>query len=93
MSTRTEAVDEVVRESLRSEAVGVTRVPVNRELAPGEPAPQIRTEGGLTIIPVLEEVLVVEKRLVLREEVHLQRTASAEDVAVPVTLRRQHAEV
>ena len=29
-------------------------------------APQVRTEGDVTIIPVVEEVLVVEKRLVLK---------------------------
>lgn len=93
VSTHTETTEQVLRESLRGEAVGVTRVPIDRELAAGEPAPQIRTEGSLTIVPVLEEVLVVEKRLVLREEVHIRRTASAQDVEVPVTLRRQRAEV
>ncbi|RYY15982.1 MAG: DUF2382 domain-containing protein, partial [Alphaproteobacteria bacterium] len=48
---------------------------------------------GVTIIPILEEILVVEKRLVLKEEVHVRRTAAAEDVEVPVTLRKQHAVV
>jgi stress response protein YsnF len=47
----------------------------------------------VTIIPVLEEVLVVEKRLVLKEEVHIRSTTSGEDVEVPVTLRRQRAVV
>ncbi|MCJ2086982.1 YsnF/AvaK domain-containing protein [Methylobacterium sp. E-005] len=45
----------------------------------------------MTIIPVLEEILVVEKRLVLREEVHVRQTTAGEDVEMPVTLRRQHA--
>lgn len=93
VSTRTETLEQVLRESLRGEAVGITRVPIDREIAAGEAAPQVRTEGGVTIIPVLEEVLVVEKRLMLREEVHIQRTFSAEDVEVPVTLRRQRAEI
>ena len=91
--TATETVEEVLRESLRSETVAVTRVPVGRTLAAGEAPPGIRTEDGVTIIPVLEEILVVEKRLVLREEVHLRRTASADEVEVPVTLRRQRAVV
>jgi stress response protein YsnF len=47
----------------------------------------------VTIIPVLEEVLVVEKRLILKEEVHIRQTTSGEAVEVPVTLRRQHAVV
>lgn len=93
VSTRTDTVEQVLRETLRGDMVGVTRVPINRTLSEGEVAPQVRNEGGVTIIPVLEEVLVVEKRLVLKEEVHIRRTTSGEDVEVPVTLRRQRAVV
>ena len=93
VSTHTETIDQVLRETLRSDMVGVTRVPLNRTLAEGEAVPQIRTENGVTIIPVLEEILVVEKRLVLKEEVHVRQTTSGEDVEVPVMLRRQHAVV
>src|SRR3954465_9597176 len=70
VSTHTDTVEQVLRETLRGEAVGVTRVPIDRVIAEGEAAPQVRDEGGVTIIPVLEEVLVVEKRLILKEEVH-----------------------
>jgi stress response protein YsnF len=73
--------------------VGVSRVPINRTLAEGEMPPVVREENGVTIIPVLEEILVVEKRLVLKEEVHIRQTTSGEAVEVPVTLRRQHAVV
>ena len=93
VSTRTETIEQILRENLRSDHVGVTRVPLNRTLAEGEALPQVRTENGVTIIPVLEEILVVEKRLVLKEEVHVRQTTSGEDVEVPVTLRRQHAEI
>ena len=93
VSTHTDTIEQVLRESLRGDAVGVTRVSINRTIAEGEVAPQVRDEGGVTIIPVLEEVLVVEKRLVLKEEVHIRRTTSGEDVEVPVTLRRQRAVV
>ncbi|MCJ2107496.1 YsnF/AvaK domain-containing protein, partial [Methylobacterium sp. E-041] len=79
VSTRTEAVDQVLRETLRSDHVGVTRVPINRTLAEGETPPVVREENGVTIIPVLEEILVVEKRLVLREEVHVRQTTADED--------------
>lgn len=93
VSTRTETIEQILRENLRSDHVGVTRVALNRTLAEGEALPQVRTKDGVTIIPVLEEILVVEKRLVLKEEVHVRQTTSGEDVEVPVTLRRQHAEV
>jgi stress response protein YsnF len=93
VQTRTETTDDVLRETLRSDVVGVTRIPIDRVIAEGEVAPTIRTENGVTIIPVLEEVLVVEKRLILKEEVHIRQTTSGEAVEVPVTLRRQHAVV
>ena len=93
VSTRTETVDEVLRETLHTDMVGVTRVPIDRVIAEGEVPPTTRMENGVTIIPVLEEVLVVEKRLVLKEEVHIRQTTSGEAVEVPVTLRRQHAVV
>src|SRR5918995_1152152 len=70
--------------------VEVTRVPVGREVAV---APDVRTEGDVLIVPVLEEVLVVEKRLVLKEELHIRRQVTQENVEVPVTLRKQRVEV
>lgn len=93
VQTRTETTEKVLRETLRSDVVSVTRVPIDRVIAEGEVAPAVRTENGVTIIPVLEEVLVVEKRLVLKEEVHIRQTTSGEAVEVPVTLRRQQAVV
>jgi stress response protein YsnF len=53
----------------------------------------VRTEGDVTILPVVEEVLVVETRLLLKEEIHVRRTATRETVEIPVTLRRQRAVV
>ncbi|WP_375463332.1 YsnF/AvaK domain-containing protein [uncultured Methylobacterium sp.] len=93
VSTRTETTEQILRESLRSDGVGVTRVAINRTLAEGEAPPKVRTEDGVTVIPVLEEILVVEKRLVLREEVHIRSTTSNDEVEVPVTLRTQRAVV
>ena len=52
------------------EEVRVERVPVGEMV---EEAPQVRTEGDVTIIPVLEERYVLEKRLVLVEELHIRR--------------------
>lgn len=86
----TEDVRERIRGELRHEAVEVTRVPVGREVAA---APDIRTEGDLTIIPVLEERLVVERRLFLVEEIHLRRAVSVEQVDQTILLRRQRADV
>lgn len=80
----------LVRQDLRHEQVVVTRVPIGREVAE---APLPRTEGDLTVIPVLEERLVVEKRLFLVEELHLRRTAVIEAVELPTTLRRTRVDI
>lgn len=49
---------------VQREQVEVTRVPMDIEVAQ---VPQVRIEGDVTIVPVLEERLVVEKRLFLVE--------------------------
>lgn len=88
VETKTELVEEIASAELESSEIEVLRVPVNRQV---EKAPAIRTEGDVTIVPVLEEVLVVEKRLVLKEELHVRRRTTVESVETPVTLRKQRA--
>ena len=88
--TVVETSEQMVREALASRNVKVTRVPVDRVVTT---VPEIRTENGVTIVPVLEEVLVIEKRLILKEEVHIQQELSQETVEVPITLRKQRAVV
>jgi stress response protein YsnF len=92
---RTEVEEVPVQAELRTETVDVERVAVGRELAPGEavPAPREEEGGAVLVVPVLEEVLVVEKRLVLTEELRIRRRVDAEPAAGTVTLRRQRAEV
>ncbi len=86
--TVTNEREEPVRQELARESVEVTRVPVDREV---DRPPETRQEGDVTIIPVVEEVLVVETRLVLKEEIHIRRTRSVESFETPVVLRRQEA--
>lgn len=90
VSTRTDTTEELVSAALERRDVEVTRVLVNRDV---DAIPAVRTEGDLTIIPVVEEILVVEKRLVLREEIHLRQVTTTQSVEMPVTLRQQHAVV
>ena len=86
--TATEVVEELARATLDEDVVEVTRVAVGREV---DIAPEVRTEDGVVIVPVLEEVLVVEKRLFLKEELHIRRSVTPEEVEVPITLRKQRA--
>ncbi len=90
VSTKTEFVTEAAEARLDSENVEVTRVAIGREVSE---APAVRTDGDVTIIPVMEEVLVVEKRLMLVEEIHIRRVATTEDVSIPVELRKQRASI
>ncbi|KHJ55114.1 hypothetical protein LA66_00010 [Aureimonas altamirensis] len=86
VETSTNIVEEIASSNLESTDVEVVRVPIGREI---DEAPQVRTEGETTIVPVLEEVLVVHKRLILKEELHITRRVTTEQVDVPVPLRKQ----
>jgi stress response protein YsnF len=90
VATSTQTFEDTVQASLEHQEVEVTRVLIDRiiEIAPG-----IRVEGEVTIVPVLEEVLVIEKRLLLKEELHIRRHVSTETVREVVILRRQSATV
>jgi len=65
-------------------------VPVGRWL--GAPT-SVREEGDTIILPVMEEVLVVEKRLRLVEEVHLVKHRQTIQHREAVSLRRETADV
>ncbi|MCW8085222.1 DUF2382 domain-containing protein [Sabulicella glaciei] len=94
VALRTESVPHEVSETLTSHEFEVSHVPVNRTLEAGEAAPMPRQEAdGSWVIPVLEEVLVVERRLVVREEIRLQRHTTEEEIREVVALRRQRAEI
>lgn len=57
-------------EPLFMEDVDIERIPVNRIIdGPMHP----RQEGDVTVVPVIEEVVTVQKRLLLREEVRITR--------------------
>lgn len=83
---RTETVDL----ALRRDDVVVKRVPMHQPV--DAPVPT-RQEGDTTIISLHEEVPVVTRQLVLVEEVHLRRRSSVQDIAQPVTLRRERMDV
>lgn len=88
--TVVDVVEEFAKASLDEETVEITRVPIDRVV---DRAPDIRTEADVTIVPILEEVLVVEKRLVLKEELHIRKRTSTEEVELPVQRRKQRAVV
>lgn len=86
----TETFEELARADLERGIVDVKRVKIDKLV---DRAPATRTEGDVTIVPVVEEVLVVEKRLMLKEELHIRTHTETTTIEQPVTLRRQRATV
>ena len=75
---------------LTHEEAVVQRVPMGREL---DAWPEPRWEGDTLILPVVEEVVVAQKALLLKEEIHVRKIRREEPVKEPITLRRMRAEV
>jgi uncharacterized protein (TIGR02271 family) len=75
---------------LSHDEVEVERVPVNKAVSQ---LPSVRLEGSTTIIPVVEEVVVMEKRLILVEEIHVRRKSVAETQEIPVVLRSEQVRI
>jgi uncharacterized protein (TIGR02271 family) len=78
--------EELVDPPLLREEVVIERVPVNRVVE--GPIP-VRYEGDTMILSLLEEVLVVETRLLLTEEVHITTRRTDTHTPARVTLRHE----
>jgi uncharacterized protein (TIGR02271 family) len=87
---RVEERQDIVPAELAHDEVEIERVPMNQTLSQ---LPSVRLEGSTTIIPVVEEVVVVEKKLVLVEEIHVRRKSNVRTQDIPVTLRSEQAEI
>jgi stress response protein YsnF len=82
--------DQLIDEALVRERVEIERVAIGR---PVDTIPPVRAEGDTTIISVVEEIVVVERRLILKEEIRLRRVRTTERHRETVTLREQQAVV
>ena len=82
--------EENVTFPLTEEEITVVRKPVNRYV---EEAPTVRQEGDTTIYPVLKEVLVVEKKLMLVEEIHVTKRQRTTITSETVNLRSESVRV
>ena len=80
----------LVEQAAHREEVQVERVPVNQLVA--EPL-AVRYEGDTMIIPVVEEVVVVEKRWRLKEEVRVTTRHISTPHRQPVRLRTEEVHV
>jgi uncharacterized protein (TIGR02271 family) len=87
ISKSVEAREVVVDDPLKRETVRVEHVPIN-QVVTGE-VPQVREEGDVTVIPILEERVVTRTELVLVEEVRIHRDYSQYHDPQRVTLRKE----
>ena len=82
--------EQLIDELLAHATVEIDRIPIGRQV---EAMPAIRDEGDTIVIPIVEEVLVVERRLLLKEEVRVRRVRSTERHQESVTIRHHEAVV
>ena len=72
VSTRVVETEKVIEQSLQKDEVQIQRVSINRQVEHTVPP---RQDGDVTIVPVYEEVLVVTRQLVLKEELHIRKSS------------------
>jgi stress response protein YsnF len=88
VTTVTREQEHFVDEELSQQHVEIERVPVGRQV---DAIPLVREEGDTTVLPVMEEVIVIERRLILKEEIRVTRVRSTERHRERVVLRKQDA--
>ncbi len=90
VTKRVENHDEIVEQELRKSNVEVKRVKTNRVVDGPQP---VQRTGNTLIVPVVSEVLRVEKQWVVTEEIHITEAQERETVQNKVTLSREEAQV
>jgi stress response protein YsnF len=81
-----------IDERLSRDEVEVSHVPVDR-IVPLDAAPATRYEGDTLVVPILEEVLVVERRVRIKEELRITRSRREERHAETVMLKSEQVSV
>jgi uncharacterized protein (TIGR02271 family) len=82
--------DQSVEQTLERQDVDVERIAVGRVVGT---APEIRQEGDVMIIPIVEEEVVLVTRLVLREEIRIRKKTTQRTEQFTVKLRSERAEI
>lgn len=90
ISKRVTESDQFISEPILHEEVSVERVPVNQFV---EAMPEIRYEGDLMIIPVVEQRAVVLKKLFVTEELRVRKQVIETHHTEEITLRKEEVDV
>jgi uncharacterized protein (TIGR02271 family) len=88
IGTITKESEQLVEEILEHDHVEVGRTVIGKQV---DKAPVVREEGDTLIIPILEEILIVERRLLLKEEVRVRRVREKQPYQERVVVRKQEA--
>ena len=80
--------EQLVDELLAHRTAEIERVPIGRHV---DTMPAVREEGDTVVIPIVEELLVIERRLFLKEEVRVRRVISTKRHHESVVLRHHEA--
>lgn len=75
---------------LHAEEVNVVRMPIGIVV---DEVPEIREEDDVLVVPIVEEQLVVQTKLVLKEELHIKTSTNSVPVRRVIPLRSEHATV
>lgn len=88
VATVTRQHEQLVDELLASEHVEIERTAIGKQV---DTPPVVREDGDTLVIPIIEEVVVVERRLLLKEEVRIRRVRETQRHQERVILRKQEA--
>jgi uncharacterized protein (TIGR02271 family) len=82
--------EELVDVPLFREEVDVEHVPINQFV---DAPPQVRQEGDTMIIPVVQEQIFYQKRLLLVEELHVRKQIIEEHKPQQITLLKEEVNI
>nr|WP_024966726.1 YsnF/AvaK domain-containing protein [Pantoea sp. IMH] len=88
----THSVDKLLEAELTRDEVHIEHVAKN-QLLTSDDSPQVRQEGEVLIIPVIEEQVEIIRRKVLKEEIHIHKRTKTELFRESVTLRNQEVTI
>jgi len=88
----TKADEKLIETELTHEDALIKRVAKNEAVKPGN-IPQVRQEGEVTIIPVIEERIEIVKHYFLTEEIHVIKKRRKETHQENITLRSQEINI
>ena len=88
VETVTKEREHEVVETVFKESVEIERFSIGREIAA---PPEVTQNGDVTIIPVVEEVVIVTRKFFLKEEIHVKRVKIPVQHQETIVLRNQEA--